>query len=142
MAIPAGYDYRPFGGYYKQSDASGPYAIDSSGTPTLMGGSSGSGTVTVAFAPATTVASASGSITLGGTAQNAAAANANRKGYWVQNQSSGDLWINTLAAAVLDQPSLKIPAGGYFETPPGGAGTGAISIIGATTGQKFAAREW
>lgn len=84
----------------------------------------------------------SGSITSGGTAQTLAAANSSRRGFWVQNQSSGDLWINTLATAVADQPSLRIPAGSLYESPTGASPVGAISIIGATTGQKFAAREW
>jgi hypothetical protein len=30
----------------------------------------------------------------------------------------------------------------YYESPPGGQGTGAVSIIGATTSQAFTAREW
>jgi len=49
MAIPAGYEYKD-GAYWKEDDASGPYAIDSDGVPTLMagggGGGGGSGTVT------------------------------------------------------------------------------------------------
>lgn len=84
----------------------------------------------------------SGSITAGNTAQNAAAANTNRRGFALQNLSSGDLWFSSLATAVLDQPSLKLAAGAYYETPPGAAGVGAISIIGATTGQKYSGREW
>lgn len=92
-------------------------------------------------APAT-LTSISGTVTAGGTAQNAAAANANRQGFWIQNLSSGDLWINTLATAAAAQPALKLTAGTYYEAPLGGAGTGAISIYGATTGQAFAGREW
>lgn len=84
----------------------------------------------------------SGTITLGGTAQNAIASNAARKGFEIQNQSTGNLWFSTLAAAVQGQPSVLISPGALYETPLGGAGTGAVSIIGATTGQAFAAREW
>lgn len=84
----------------------------------------------------------SGTITLGGTAQTAMAANTARKGFWIQNQSTGDLWINSLATAVADSPSMKIAAGALYENPPSGVPVGAVSIIGATTGQKFAAREW
>lgn len=84
----------------------------------------------------------SGTITTGGTAQNAAASNASRIGFAIQNNSSGDLWFNTLATAVQSQPSIKVAAGGYYETPPGVSPTGAISIIGATTAQAFSAREW
>lgn len=84
----------------------------------------------------------SGTVTAGGTAQNAAAANAARVGFWIMNLSAGDLWISTLAAAAASQPALKLTAGTYYEAPPGGAGTGAISVFGATTGQAWAGREW
>lgn len=97
--------------------------------------------VPVRFSGATPI-SASGTITTGGTAQNAAAANTSRRGFWIQNNSTGDLWISTIATAVQSQPSLKIPAGALYESPLGGAGTGAISIIGATTSQAFSGREW
>lgn len=89
-----------------------------------------------------TLTSISGTITSGGSAQNAVASNAARKGYLLQNQSNASLWFNTLAAAIQGQPSLELKAGQSYETPPGGQGTGAISIIGSTTGQAFAAREW
>jgi hypothetical protein len=95
----------------------------------------------VAFQSAATT-SISGTIAAGGTAQNAAAANSSRRGFWIQNNSAGDLWISTVATAVASQPSLKIASGALYESPPGGAGTGAISIIGATTSQAFSGREW
>lgn len=84
----------------------------------------------------------SGTITAGGTAQTIAAANGGRLGFWIQNQSSGDLFISTVATAVADSPSMKIPPGALYENPVGLCPVGAISIIGATTGQKFAAREY
>ena len=83
-----------------------------------------------------------GTIATGGTAQQAMAANAARRGFVIQNQSSGDLYISGLGTATLDQNSLKIAAGGYYETPPHHVSTGAISIIGATTGQAFYGREF
>lgn len=89
-----------------------------------------------------TLTDRSGTITTGGTAQQLAAANTSRRGYLIQNNSTGDLWINTLATAVASQPSFKVPAGAYFETPSTMLATGAISIFGATTGQAFSAREW
>lgn len=89
-----------------------------------------------------TSTSRSGTITTGGAAQQFAAANASRRGFVIQNQSSGDLYINSLSAATLDQNSLKIPAGSYYETPVHHVGTGALSIIGATTGQQFYSREF
>lgn len=83
----------------------------------------------------------SGTITTGGTAQNAIAANTLRKGWELQNTSSGDLWFNTLAVAVVGQPSFKLSPGQTYQTDMGFADTGAVSLIGATTGQTFAARE-
>ncbi|MEH3045538.1 hypothetical protein [Sphingomonas adhaesiva] len=93
---------------------------------------------------ATTVAyvDRSGTIAAGGTAQVLAAANAVRRGLFVQNVSAADLWINPTGTAVADQPALRIAAGQYYEFPVHGVPAGAVSIVGATTGQGFAAREW
>ncbi len=81
----------------------------------------------------------SGSITAGGTAQQLAAANANRKSLTVQNISDADLWINEIggSAAVDTTGSWKIPAGSAFSVST----NRAVSIIGATTGKKFTATE-
>lgn len=95
----------------------------------------------VAVAPAAYV-DRSGTITAGGTAQQLMPANSARRGFFLQNNSTADLWINPNAAAVASQPSLKVPAGALYESPFGGAPAGAISIIGATTGQAFSAREF
>lgn len=80
-------------------------------------------------------------ITLGGTAQVALAAAPNRMGYDIQNQSAGSLWVrDDGTAATADASSMEIPAGALYETPIGFRPTGAISIIGPTTGQAFFAR--
>jgi hypothetical protein len=84
----------------------------------------------------------SGTITTGGAAQTAIASNASRKGFEIQNQSSANLYFSTLATAVQGQPSVLIAPGQLYETPIGGSGTGAVSLIGPTTGQAYAAREW
>lgn len=84
----------------------------------------------------------SGSVTVGGTAQQIMAANPARKGMAVQNLSTGDLWINTIGTATAGAGSFKISSGVYWESPFGGAGIGACSLLGATTGQAFTAREW
>ena len=54
---------------------------------------------------------ASGSITTGGTAQTALAADQVQKYLIIQNVSPGDLWVNFGTAAVADSPSLAIPPG-------------------------------
>ena len=104
----------------------------------------GSGNLqSVVAASTVTYTDRSGTIATGGAAQQIAAANASRKGFFVQNVSVGDLSISSLATAVQSQPSLKIPAGALYEFPASvGVPAGAISIIGATTGQAFTAREW
>jgi len=84
----------------------------------------------------------SGTLTSGGSAQNVCGANHGRRGFWIQNQSAGDLWISTLGTAAATQPSLKLIAGAYWEAPATGVPRDAVSIFGATTGQAFAAREW
>lgn len=94
-------------------------------------------------APSTLV-DRSGSITAGGTAQALAAANSARRGWRLQNTSNGDLWFNDTGgtASVGGAACFKVAAGGYYETPNGGASQTAISIYGATTGQTFSASEW
>lgn len=82
-------------------------------------------------------------ITTGGVAQNALEAAPDRKGFALQNLSAGDLWWSESATAVVGEPSFRLPAGAYYETPPGvHVLSKAVSIIGATTGQAFAVREW
>ncbi len=83
-----------------------------------------------------------GTVTAGGTAQTFMAANTSRRGFLVQNQSSGDLYVNCLGTAAATQSSLRIPAGALYETSPHHVGTGACSVFGATTGQAFYAREF
>lgn len=81
----------------------------------------------------------SGSIAAAGAAQPLAAANAARKGLRVQNISAGDLWINETGgtAAVDGAGSFKLAVGASFEV----ATNQAVSILGATLGQKFSATE-
>ena len=85
----------------------------------------------------------SGSITTGGIAQTvftAANSIAGFVGYTIQNNSSGDLWVNDdSAAATLAAPSIKIQPGALYESPSNKQVIGAVSIIGATTGQVFTA---
>lgn len=88
-----------------------------------------------------TLTDRSGSITTGGTAQTLAAANSSRKYLLIQNVSTGDLWFNFTTTAVTDQPSFKLLPGQSFVMEDSFISTELISIIGATTGQKFAAKE-
>lgn len=84
----------------------------------------------------------SGTIAVGGTAQTLMAANADRRGFWLQNLSAGDLWINELGVAAAAAPSLKLAAGSLYESPITGCPSGPVSVFGATAAQAFSAREW
>jgi hypothetical protein len=87
-------------------------------------------------------ANISGTITTGGTAQVLAAANADRRGWWLRNNSAGSLWVSDMTTAVQSQPSLEIKSGELYEAVAGGVSANALSIIGAITGQSFTARAW
>lgn len=85
----------------------------------------------------------SGTITLGGTDQLLFAANAGRRGLLIQNQSSGDLYVNLVGGtATGTQPSLWLPAGSELTLDANSVGGSAIRIYGATTGQAFVAEEF
>ena len=99
----------------------------------------------LSFAPAgATLTDRSGSITAGGTAQALAAANTSRRGWRLQNTSSGDLWFNDIGgtASIGGAGCFKVASLGYYESPVGGGSQAAISIFGATTAQTFSASEW
>lgn len=82
----------------------------------------------------------SGTITSGGTAQVLCTHNNNRAYLLVQNISDITMWVNDLGTATADTPSIQLVAGASLELT-GRAAVGAWSIIGATTGKKFVARE-
>lgn len=81
----------------------------------------------------------SGQIDTGGQAKQLAAANAARKTLTGQNISAADLWINEAggSAAVDTAGSYRVPAGATFSVKT----SRAVSIIGASTGQKWTATE-
>lgn len=86
----------------------------------------------------------SGTITTGGTAQTVFPANTGRQYLLIQNVSDEDQWVNFGIAAVASQPSIKIAAGNALEFSAAGTGvvpTALVSIIGATTGKAFTAKE-
>lgn len=90
---------------------------------------------------ASTPTDRSGSITLGGTAQQIMAANTSRRYLLIQNNSSANLWINFGIAAVQSQPSIQLQPGQAFVMENNTIFTSLVSIIGATTGQTFTAKE-
>jgi len=89
-----------------------------------------------------TLTDRSGTITTGFTAQQAAAANTSRHYLFIQNPSTapGSLWFSTVATAVAASPSIELVPGASYETGSF-VPTGAVSVIAATTGHAFTARE-
>lgn len=100
-----------------------------------------SGTVTI-NPVLSTLTDRSGTITAGGTAQQAMAALATRKYLMLQNVSDTAMWFNFTTTAVADSPSHFLSAnGGSFVMEGSFVSTEAISIICATTGKKWSAKE-
>ncbi|MFK5596844.1 beta strand repeat-containing protein [Methylobacterium sp. HMF5984] len=100
------------------------------------------GAVTQQYASVASYTDRSGSIATAGASQVLFSANASRVGAWVQNLSTGDLYISEIGSATTGGSSLKIPAGGLYEYPVHGVPQGAVNIIGANAGQAFSARTW
>ena len=94
-----------------------------------------------ALAQGLTYEDRSGTIAAGGTAQVVLPLWMGRHGCMIQNQSAGSLWVSETATAVAGPPSILIPAGQQFLCMVPASGQ-AYSIIGATTAQAFAARQW
>lgn len=89
-----------------------------------------------------TVTNRSGTITSGGTAQTLAPIKSGRRYLFIQNvDASEDLWFNYTTAAVVDQPSIRLRPGEAYENPDGFCSSELISVIAATTGHKFVAKE-
>jgi hypothetical protein len=89
--------------------------------------------------PVDTLTDRSSTITTGGSAQTLMAANPQRSFFYIQNDSAGDLRVNPFAAASATA-GIRLEPGALLrwdvKTP-----TGAISVFGATTGQRFQAGE-
>lgn len=80
----------------------------------------------------------SGTITSGGVAQQAVAASSDRNWLYIQNVSDTTMYVGFGVVALASQPSIQLAAGAsitFVRTTfmP----TGAISVIGATTGKGF-----
>lgn len=92
--------------------------------------------------PSITPIDISGTITTGGTAQILAAARSTRRGWWLRNNSTTSLYVSDITTAIIGAASLEIKVGELYESAYGGCSSSALSIIGATTGQSFTAREY
>lgn len=82
----------------------------------------------------------SGTIAVGSSAQQFAAANPSRQVLRFQNQSNATLWVrDDGAAATMDHNSIQVLSGALYE--PVAISSLMLSVIGATTGQAFSAQE-
>jgi hypothetical protein len=114
------------------------------------------GQLATAGATNVTPTDCSGTITAGGTAQNALAAQTTLHGLTIANidvsAGSGEpLWISfttTAVASGIGSYPLTPPTGttftgmGSYTAPPGFGLNHAVSVIGATTGHKFSCTWW
>ena len=102
--------------------------------PLPVTGGGGGGGASVA---AVTCTDRSGTIAVGGTAQNAAVFNTSRKTLIVQNASAATEPLTFSVTGVAGAGSLSLPAGGGFTWPAGTIPTAAVSVYAATTGHAF-----
>lgn len=90
------------------------------------------------------VTNGSGTITTGGTSQQAFAANATRKYLFCQNPStaSESLFFDFgTAASTTSGNSVEITAGGNFTFEGNFIPSGTVNVVGATTGDKFTCKQ-
>ncbi len=87
----------------------------------------------------------SGTITTGGTSQDLAASNTNRWYLLVQNTdetATGEaLWINFTTAATAAHPSIKLFPGDTFVMEGSFVSSEKVTVVAATTGHTFTAKE-
>lgn len=85
----------------------------------------------------------SGSITSGGTAQQAAGVNLGRRYLLIQNKRSAteSFWVDFDKLATTDSPSIEISPGVTMFWEETFVPRGVISVIAATTGTKFTIKE-
>jgi len=143
-SLPAGALYLFNGATWDRvrGDVANGVDVDVTRLPELPAGTNAIGSVTT-LPTAGAVTNRSGSITTGGTAQQAAASNASRKYLMIQNKTtaSESFWFSTDATAVADSPSVEVPPGMTFLFEGTFVPSGAVSVIAATTGTKFTAKE-
>ncbi|UZJ58562.1 hypothetical protein OKW98_18465 [Pseudomonas sp. KU26590] len=110
------------GGFFSDTDGSGPYSINSAGVATLITQVSVA-QVGVAASSVTSVTSAAANTTL-------LAANAARRGATIFNESTSVLYLKLGSASSITSYTVIIAANGYYEVPFGY--TGAITGLWAS----------
>ena len=119
------------------------YVVSAGGQVTPIGSAPVTVSGSVSAITRGSLSDSSGTITTGGTAQTVFASNASRNYLLIVNNSSTDiLWISFTTTAVQGRPSIPIyPAGGSFLMSTTYISTEAVSIIGATTGDSYTAKQ-
>lgn len=86
-----------------------------------------------------TLTNRSGTITTGGTAQVAIAANTSRNYLFIRNPSDATeaLWFSLVGTAAAASPSVRLDAGDSFEYAGSFIPTNAVSVFAATTGHAY-----
>jgi hypothetical protein len=87
------------------------------------------------------IPAATQTITAGATAQDVFDVFPLRQALFFQNHSDTDMWINFDITAVAAQPSIKILAGTGLVLEGSEVSGGKVSVICATTGKAFTAKE-
>lgn len=88
------------------------------------------------------IVDSSGVIAASGVSQVAAAASVTRSGFYFQNISAHDMWLNDIAVAAAGQGSIKVPAGGVLSTLNGyPLSTNALNVLG-TIGDAYTLKVW
>lgn len=87
--------------------------------------------------PCATETDSSGTITLGGTAQDVYAADAVSNGVFFQNISDTAMMIAFGETASATVGRLIPASGGAYENPPAFVPSGRLSVYCATTGKRF-----
>lgn len=138
MAIPESQSEREHGKFKESTATVGQVAVVVT-NPDGTNIASGTGGAPVTQAAVT---NRSGTITAGGTAQQLAAVLVTRRYLFIQNIDPGeDLWFNFTTTAVVGQPSIKLSPGAAFVMEGSFVSTELVSVIAATTGHAFVAKE-
>lgn len=84
-----------------------------------------------------------GSVTTGGTFQQALATSVAQNGCTIQNTSAGVLFVFVGGTAASEAASFQVPAAGYFSCNQGGSTLqNEIQVTSATTGATFVVVSW
>jgi hypothetical protein len=79
----------------------------------------------------------SGTITTGGVSQQVLAQDQDRMYLFLQNNGSGDMWVNFSIAAVIGQPSIRVPAGSELVEEGNFVSGEAVFAIAADSAHPF-----